>query len=171
MYLPPGHPRAFAHSPCPVIPLVSPPSRAISFNKHSTIPNPKVFQALSSVLEGLPHCNNDLPDCHPLAPQLCPVHTWQTQADHQRWANQHKADLPSSSTSTKTSFTAPLQASHKVPHYKPYRLEQCHSKLPQYTHKHTTTAKQCYMCHSIGHVHQQCPNEAAAPWRLCTTHK
>ena len=24
MYLPPGHPRAFAHSPHPVIPLVSP---------------------------------------------------------------------------------------------------------------------------------------------------
>ena len=72
--------------------------------KHSTIPNSKVFQALSSILEGLPHCNDDLPDRHPPAPQLHPVHTWQTQADCQRWANQHKANLSFSSTSTEISL-------------------------------------------------------------------
>ena len=139
--------------------------------KHSTIPNPEVFQALSSVLKSLPRHNDNLSDCHPLTPRLCQVHTWQSQADRQRWANQHKADLPSSSISTETSLIAPLRASHKVPHYKPCRLGPHHSKPPQYACKHLTAVKQCYKCHGVGHVLQQCLNEAAAPWRLCTTRK
>ena len=139
--------------------------------KHSTIPNPEAFHALSSALEGLPRRDDDLSDRRPPTPPLRSVDTWH-QSHRLQWASLYKAEPTndnnnnnsSSSNDTRVDPIAPLCTHHKVFYYKPCRLgPRCTG--PLHTPK-KASSKQCYKCHGVGHVRQQCPNNVAVPWHL-----